>query len=144
MLSFWIKVLIELIYAFWLRNPLVKKGWSIQPINSDNIQYLKSKCNFWNSLLSFWSFGCKDVLQVQRDIPLKSFWKPWIFSPSLNFQERIPKLDWSCDVTGRVKIIQYFLFRGSSGWGNRFRVSKNFLGDIFLYVWNIFATAAPK
>ena len=36
--------------------------------------------------------GCKDIQQIQRDIPLKSFWKPRICSSSLNLQKKNGKL----------------------------------------------------
>ena len=35
-------------------------------------------------------------------------------------------------------------FSGNSGWKNKLRASKNFFGDIILYLLNIFATAAQN
>ena len=79
-------------------------------------------------MFRFWDCGCKDIQQIQKDIPGKKFLETLSFVlPAKTTVGLIVKR--TVVLAGRTK----------------FRVSKNFLlGEIFLYLLNIFATALPK
>ena len=75
----------------------------------------------------FWGCGCKDIQQMQKDIPRKNFLETLSFTlPAKTTVGLIVKR--TVVLVGRTKL----------------RVSRNFFGDIFLHLLNIFAIAASK
>ena len=91
--------------------------------NSGTLQQLKSNIIFFFILgmrLQRYSTNAKKY-------PVKSFCKPWTWSPSLNFQKKgrfyqnhIDLVMW---LEGLIPF-QSIFFPASSGWENKFRVSK--------------------
>ena len=119
-------------------------------MNSGPLQTLKCvnhPASFGSSKLMFEMFvlilGCgfKDIQPIQRESRLKSYF------PSSEFilPAWISKFELVTQCYCNVNIIQSLFFIGSASRENWFRIFKSFLGgNIYLYVLNILATAAPK
>ena len=82
---------------------------------------------FWIFLFYFWGCGCKDIQQIQKDMPKKSFWKLWVlfFPPKPQFSKLLD-------------LLWFWREEQNSEF------PKPFMGDIFLHLLNMFATAASK
>ena len=85
-------------------------------------------------MFSFWSCVCKNIWKIQRDIPLKSFWKPWYYSHSSKKGGFTNKRRFCQIGLGHLMwlegLILFSIFAENSLWQTIFRVSKNFLKGI--------------
>ena len=78
---------------------------------------------------------------MQRYIPSKKCLETLSLFSRPEFPEKgwgLLKLVWSRDVTERLLIILSPFFSETSGWENKFKFSKNFLGGICLFCWMSF------
>ena len=80
------------------------------PANSGSIQQVKLKHIFWIVLFWFFICGYKDIQPVQTDPPKKYLETlSWFSQPDFQAKGKaLPKLDRSCNVTGRVNIVLTF------------------------------------